>query len=65
MNKRKNNNLNAQLLTYQQVAEKSNLGVNTVMNISRESGAIIKIGKIARVDWGVFYKYILDNYRNS
>ncbi len=58
MNKSKNRNFKGELLTYQQTAEKSNIGINTVMKLARESGALIKIGRIARVDWNVFYNYI-------
>ena len=63
MNKSKNRNFNGELLTYQQTAEKSNIGINTVMKLTRESGALIKIGRIARVDWNVFYDYITSVYQ--
>jgi len=63
MNKSKNRNFKGELLTYQQTAEKSNIGINTVMKLARESGALIKIGRIARVDWNVFYSYITSVYQ--
>lgn len=63
MNKSKIRNFNGELLTYQQAAEKSNIGINTVMKLARESGALIKIGCIARVDWNVFYNYITSVYQ--
>lgn len=63
MNKLKNRNYNGELLTYQQTAEKSNLGINTVMKLALESGALIKIGRISRVDWKVFYDYIISVYQ--
>lgn len=63
MNKLKNKNFKGELLTYQQTAEKSNIGINTVMKLARESGALIKIGRIARVDWNVFYNYITSVYQ--
>ncbi len=63
MNKSKNRNFKGELLTYQQTAEKSNIGINTVMKLARESGALIKIGHIARVDWNVFYNYIVSVYQ--
>ena len=63
MNKSKNRNFKGELLTYQQTAEKSNIGINTVMKLARESGALIKIGRIARVDWTVFYNYITSVYQ--
>jgi len=62
MNKLKNRNSKGELLTYQQTAENSNMGINTVMKLARESGALIKIGRIARVDWNVFYDYITSVY---
>lgn len=40
MNALKNRNANGKLLTYQQTAEQSNIGVNTVMRLARESGAL-------------------------
>lgn len=63
MNKLKNCDLNGELLTYKQTAEKSNIGVNTVMKLAAESGALVKIGRIARVDWNIFYNYIISKYR--
>lgn len=63
MNKSKNRNSKGELLTYQQTAEKSNIGINTVMKLAKESGALIKIGRIARVDWNVFYNYITSVYQ--
>lgn len=63
MNKSKNRNSKGVLLTYQQTAEKSNIGINTVMKLAKESGALIKIGRIARVDWNVFYNYITSVYQ--
>lgn len=63
MNKSKIRNFNGELLTYQQAAEKSNIGINTVMKLARESGALIKIGRIARVDWNVFYNYFTSVYQ--
>ena len=57
MNKSKNRNFKGELLTYQQAAEKSNIGINTVMKLARESGALIKIGRIARV--GMYFITIL------
>lgn len=63
MNKLKNRDFNGELLTYKQTAEKSNIGINTVMKLAAESGALVKIGHIARVDWNIFYKYIISKYR--
>lgn len=65
MNKSKNRNFNGELLTYQQTAEKSNIGINTVMKLAKESGALVKIGKISRVNWNVFYHYIVSVYQVS
>lgn len=65
MNKLKTGNLKGELLTYQQTAERINIGINTVMKLSRESGALVKIGRIARVDWNVFYNYIKSVYQTD
>ena len=65
MNGLKNRNFNGELITYRQTAEKSNMGINTVMKLAKESGALVKIGKIARVDWNTFYEYIISAYQAS
>lgn len=62
MNRLGKRNLNGTLLTYQQAAEKSNLGINTVMRLAKESGSLIKIGRISRVDWAKFYTYVSSVY---
>jgi hypothetical protein len=41
------------------------MGINTVMKLAKESGALVKIGKIARVDWNTFYEYIISAYQAS
>lgn len=58
MNGLKNRNFNGELITYRQTAEKSNMGINTVMKLAKESGALVKIGKIARVDWNTLFQLI-------
>ena len=63
MNRSKNRNFQGELLTYQQTAERSNLGINTVMKMAKESGALIKIGRISRVDWNTFYSYLTSTYQ--
>lgn len=63
MNKSKVRNLQGELLTYRQVAEKSNLGINTVMKLAKESGALLKIGRASRIDGAVFYQYIVSKYQ--
>ena len=63
MNRIKNKNYNGELLTYQQTAEKSNLGINTVMKLALESGALVKIGRISRVNWKIFFDYITSAYQ--
>lgn len=55
MNELKNRNFNGELLTYRQTAEKSNMGINTVMKLEKESGALVKIGKIARADGNTLF----------
>ena len=62
MNALKNRNTYGKLLTYQQTAENSNMGLNTVMRLARESGSLVKIGRISRVDWDVFYSYVKNVY---
>jgi hypothetical protein len=62
MNRLKNRNLNGELLTYAQAAERANLGEKTVMRLARESGALVKIGRSARVNWSKFYQYLLAVY---
>lgn len=56
-------NKGGKLLTYKQTAEASNLGITAVMRIAKESNALLKIGKSARVDWDIFYDYIVEKYR--
>ena len=63
MNKAKNRNCDGELLTYQQTAKKSNLGINTVMKLALESGALVKIGRISRVNWKIFFDYITSAYQ--
>lgn len=50
MNPLKTNNPKGRLLTYQQVAENSNLGINTVMRLAKESNSIVRIGRTVRVN---------------
>jgi len=59
------NNVDSPLLTYQMMAEDSNLGIQTVMKLAKESGALVKIGKIARVNREKFYSYVLEKYSES
>ena len=63
MNKLKNRNYNGELVTYQQIAELSNLGLNTVMRLARESGALVKIGRISRVNQKIFFEYVTSVYQ--
>lgn len=53
------------LLTYEQTAKKSNLGIALVMKVAREAGALIKIGKQLRVNWEKFYDYLLKMYQED
>lgn len=63
VNELANRSIDGKLLTYDQTAQKSNLGIGTVMRLARESNALIKIGHIARVDWDVFFEYLRNVYR--
>lgn len=49
MNSLKSNNPKGKLFTYQQMAEDSNLGINTVMRLAKEANSIIRIGRTVRV----------------
>ena len=62
MNPLKTNNPKGRLLTYQQVAENSNLGINTVMRLAKESNSIVRIGRTVRVVPEKFYEYIIAEY---
>lgn len=59
------NNIDSPLLAYQMMAEDSNLGIQTVMKLAKESGALVKIGKTARVNREKFYSYVLEKYSES
>ena len=63
MNKIKIENPNGELLTYRQMAEESNLGINTVMRLALESGALVKIGRISRVNRKKFFEYVTSAYQ--
>ena len=62
MNPLKSNNPQGKFFTYQQMAEDSNLGINTVMRLAKESNSIIRIGRTERVNPEKFYKYIIAEY---
>lgn len=62
MNPLKSNNPQGKFFTYQQMAEDSNLGINTVMRLAKESNSIIRIGRTVRVNPENFYKYIIAKY---
>ena len=62
MNPLKTNNPKGRLLTYQQVAENSNLGINTVMRLAKETNSIVRNGRTVRVNPEKFYEYILAKY---
>ncbi len=62
MDDAKKKSTGATLMTYKQIAEMSNLGLNTVMRLARESGALVKIGRIARVNPAIFFSYIENVY---
>ena len=59
MNPLKSNNPQGKFFTYQQMAEDSNLGINTVMRLAN---SIIRIGRTVRVNPEKFYKYIIAEY---
>lgn len=65
MKELKNRNEDGRLLTYEQTAKRSNLGRCTIMRLAREAGALVKIGRTARVDWDTFYNYVMNVYRDD
>lgn len=65
MNKRQGGNSDGPLLTYQQISDDSNLGINTVMRLAKEYGSLVKIGRIARVNREKFYSYVLEKYSDN
>lgn len=62
MNPLKSNNPQGKFFTYRQMAEDSNLGINTVMRLAKESNSIIRIGRTVRVNPEKFYKHIIAEY---
>lgn len=65
MKELKNRDEDGRLLTYEQTAKRSNLGRCTIMRLAREAGALVKIGRTARVDWDTFYNYVMNVYRDD
>nr|WP_289072255.1 DUF6462 family protein [uncultured Blautia sp.] len=65
MNPLKSNNPKGKLFTYQQMAEDSNLGINTVMRLAKEANSIIRIGRTVRVVPEKFYEYVLTEYSDG
>ncbi len=63
MNMRENKDKNGALLTIPQIAEQANMGVNTVRRLAIEAGALVKIGKLARIDPEVFFDYVKREYK--
>ena len=62
MNKPTNRSTEGMLITIQQAAEVSNLGVATTRRIAEEAGAIRRIGRCVRVNPKVFLDYIESVY---
>ena len=62
MNKLKACNLEGNLLTCSMVQERFNLGRQTVMQIAKNNGCILKFGKAVRIDAEAFEK-ALESYR--
>lgn len=55
---------NAFMLTYQQAAERYNLGLSTIMKVSKECGAVRHLGKSARVVVSIMDKYLMSLVEN-
>lgn len=58
MNKPTNRNTTGRLLTVQQAAEASNLGLATTRRIAEESGSIRRIGRCVRINSEIFFDFI-------
>ncbi len=59
---RKNNDPCGDLLTVPQAAAKLNLGEQSVRRIAREAGALIRIGRLDRVNWSKCLQYVEEAY---
>ena len=57
-----NRNSNARYRTVDQVIQEANLCRNTVVNLAKEAGAYIHIGRAVRVDIARFFDYVGDSY---
>ncbi len=55
----KNKNEKGILLTYKDACKRYNLGMNTVQRLAREAGALVKIGKSARIDIAKMDSFVL------
>ncbi|MCC8101445.1 MAG: DUF6462 family protein [Clostridiales bacterium] len=62
MNAAKNRSLDGSIITIPQAMEKSNMGKAMVRRLAEESGSLIRIGRMTRVNWPVFYAYVVENY---
>lgn len=51
-----------ELITMQQTAELSNLGMSTVRKIAQEADAVVRIGKSVRIKRRKFFDYIDATY---
>lgn len=64
MNKPTNRSYEGKLLTVQQAAEASNLGLATTRKIAEESGSVRRIGRCVRINSEIFFNYIEEHYAN-
>lgn len=51
-------NTNAPLRTVQGIKDETNLSRNLIMQIAEEANALIKYGRVVRIDAERFYKYL-------
>jgi len=56
-------NPNGELLTVNQTASESNLGIATVRMIAEESGAVRRFGRAYRIHRKTFFDYIEEHCR--
>ena len=62
MRKLNSSNLDGNLLTYDMAQEKYNLGRQTIINVAKKNGCILRFGKSVRIDADAFEK-ALESYR--
>ena len=52
------NNINGDLLTIEQAAQRLNLGLSTVRRLAKECGAAVRIGRSYRIVFHILFDYV-------